>query len=579
VEGAFLSPQRGAGLRAPAALLIGALLTNTMAVAAPAVAPSEVTPRELRPAASTSGGIALPAAPGLVPPSNAGALSITLTRVVVEGGFPDMAAETRAITDRVVGRRVTVADLYAAAGALESAYGGAGYALARVVVPPQKLDPHGAFRLVIVDGYVESIDVKGVPERQRGVVSARLAPLIGRRHVKLTEIERRVLLASDVPGLTLKSTLSSGAATGGTTLVVQGTEGWLTGASGIDNDLPRSLQNWESTRSLQINSPFGYGEQFYFTATTGYDVLKLFDGTIPIQIFGGGFVMPIGADGLTINPEYVNAITRPAPATGVPATTGYYQRADLRASYPLIRTRRETLTLSGALEWDQEYMRPSGFPADLYDDDYYVWRGRADSLTSLNGGAGVSASGWLSQGLGGRTGVGSPTPLSQQGASPYFTKFNITARYTQPLPSMFSLMLYGAGQTSFGKPLMIAEQMSLDGPIAVSGYPTGTFVVDEGALARAELGRTFLFPVYGTQLPVEPYAFGAGAVGAIDMATAVQQATLHVGSVGLGARASVNTNWWLVSGADLGVEVARYFSDVPGERQGWRGNLSFSVRF
>ena len=40
-------------------------------------------------------------------------------------------------------------------------------------------------------------------------------------------------------------------------------------------------------------------------------MLKLFDGTIPLQIFGGGFVMPIGADGLTINPEYTNAITRP----------------------------------------------------------------------------------------------------------------------------------------------------------------------------------------------------------------------------------------------------------------------------
>jgi hypothetical protein len=55
---------------------------------------------------------------------------------------------------------------------------------------------------------------------------------------------------------------------------------------------------------------------------------------------------------------------------------------------------------------------------------------------------------------------------------------------------------------------------------------------------------------------------------------------LRVGSAGLGARTSVNTTGIpFVSGADLAVELARYVSDVPGEREGWRGNLSFSVRF
>lgn len=559
------------------ALAVGCGLASA-AAHAQAVAPSQVTPSDLRPAPIGAAAIALPASPGLVPPANAANLSITLGNVVVEGGFPELAEPTRAITQGIVGRRVTLADIYAAASEIERAYGSAGYALVRIVVPPQRLDPHGPFKLVVIDGYIQSVEVKGVAERQRAVVAARLAPLIGKRHVKLADIERRALLAGDVSGLSLKSTLATGANAGATTLVLDSADRVVTGSLGLDNNLPSSLRNWEVNAGLQVNSALGLGEQFYLSATSGYDVARLFDATVPIQIFGGGFVMPIGIDGLTINPEYTNAITRPADTPGLPPTTGFFQRFDLRLSYPLVRTRRETLTLSSTLEWDQEDMQANGFAVDLYDDNYAVWRGKVESDTSLAGGAGVQATATLSQGLGGRTGLGSIVPLSQQGASPDFTKFDVTAHWAQPLPNLFSFALYGAAQTSFGEPLMISEQFSLDGPGAVSGFPTGTFVVDEGALGRAELGRTFYLAVGGGSVPLEPYLFGAGAVGFIDDPTVLQQATIHLATVGLGARATFNASG-VPSGWDLGAEVGRYASDAPAERDGWRGNLSLSVRF
>jgi hemolysin activation/secretion protein len=396
--------------------------------------------------------------------------------------------------------------------------------------------------------------------------------------VKLTDIERRVLLASDVPGLSLRSTLTPGLDTGAAKLVLEGTDKLVSGSVGVDNNLPRSLAGWEYSSGLQLNSVFGQGEQIYLSATAGYNLGDWFDGRTPIQIFGGGFVLPIGIDGFTINPEYTNAETRPEGPSTIPPTTGYFQRADLRASYPVIRTRNETLTVSSTLEWDQEYLVARGFGVDLYDDNYFVERLKAESLTSFPGGSGVQASGVLSQGLGGRTGSGSIVPLSQAGASPEFTKFDVTVRWTEPLPQMFSLAVLGEGQTSFGKPLMISEQFALDGPDAVSGYPTGTFMVDEGALARAELGRTVNIPISGSLIAVEPYVFGAGGAGVIDQSTALQLGTLDVGSVGIGARTNFATDKVPV-GAALGLELARYFSNVPSEREGWRGNLSFSIRF
>ena len=125
---------------------------------------------------------------------------------------------------------------------------------------------------------------------------------------------------------------------------------------------------------------------------------------------------------------------------------------------------------------------------------------------------------------------------------------------------------------------MVSEQFSLDGPDAVSGFPTGTFIVDEGVFARAELGRTFTAPINGSFLAVEPYVFGAAGIGVIDQATAVQLAKIDVGSAGIGARTSFSAKTVPV-GADLALELARYVSNEPAEREGWRGNLSFAIRF
>ena len=254
---------------------------------------------------------------------------------------------------------MTVAEIFAAANAIEQAYASRGYVLVRVAVPPQQLKNGGSLRLVVIDGFVESVDVKGVPERQRALVQARLASLIGKRHVTLAEIERRLILASDIPGLVLSSTIARGTAPGGTLLVLEATHSAAAGTVEVDDRLPRSLGNWELNGALAVNSPFGYGEQLYGAASTGYNLGKVFDATTPMQLLGVGAVLPIGVDEFKINPEYANSVTRPARFPGA-ADVGYYQRFDLRASYPLVSTRAQALTFQATYEWAQEHLSPIG---------------------------------------------------------------------------------------------------------------------------------------------------------------------------------------------------------------------------
>jgi hemolysin activation/secretion protein len=519
---------------------------------------------------------------GLTPPANAAALSVTLSNIVVEGGFPELQPETAAITSRIRGKRVTVAEIFAAANAIEQAYAARGFVLVRVAVPPQQLKNGGTLRLVVIDGFIEGVNLAGVPEKQRAVVQARLASLIGKRHVTLAEIERRLLLASDVPGLVLSSTITAGTATGGTLLVLEATWSPVVGTLGIDNRLPVSLGNWELNGALAVNSPLGYGEQLYGAASAGADLGKVFDATTPFQLLGVGAVLPIGLDGWKINPEYTNSVTRPAPAPGVPPDVGYYQRFDLRASYPLILTRNQALTFQATYEWAQEHLSPIGFDTDLYDDQYNVARLQLEDNLRLPLGL-LAGTLIFSQGLGGRgetQAVQTGIPLSQLGAFPTFSKLDLYATWTESLPYAFQGVVIGQGQTSFGHPLFIAEQFSLDGPQAASAYPLGTFSVDEGATLRGEIQRPYPFGWTQGRGTVAPYIFGAASQGWIDEPTAVQPGHISAESFGVGLRLGADAATPVLPlGATFSIELARGFSSVAGEGQTYRANVAVAVKF
>ena len=67
-------------------------------------------------------------------------MSFELLGFDIVGEFDEFVAVRRELAAPLVGRRVTVADVFNFATKLQAAYVGAGYLLARVVVAPQELN-------------------------------------------------------------------------------------------------------------------------------------------------------------------------------------------------------------------------------------------------------------------------------------------------------------------------------------------------------------------------------------------------------------------------------------------------------
>ena len=120
-------------------LLAGVSLAMLAAMPAQAQTASQITPPSFRPDLERPGGFSLNGGGGLGTPAGAEKLFVRLAGVRVEGGLADLRGATSALEAKLSGRSVSGAEIFAAARDLEAAYAAAGYVLARVILPPQKL--------------------------------------------------------------------------------------------------------------------------------------------------------------------------------------------------------------------------------------------------------------------------------------------------------------------------------------------------------------------------------------------------------------------------------------------------------
>lgn len=564
-------------------LLCGLLCTVfTGGAFAQAPSPSQVTPQSLRPEPSPANrDLVLPSMPGLTPPAGAEKLTIMIGKLVLDGGFDELQGAADDIEKALVGKRVKVSDLYQAASALEQAYTAAGFPLVRIVIPPQHLKDNGPLRIRIVDGFIEEIDTSALNARVRAPVERRLAILIGKRHLRQSDIERAVLIAGEVPGVQLKSTFAAGREPGGSRLVFDGTYKMLSGGVTVDNRFSPSLGGVNISGNAAVNSAFGYGEQIYVSSQSPRDVENFFDDSAMMRMLGAGFVVPLNYDGWTLNGEVATTRTRPPAVIGAPSTLAHFSRLTLRTTYAAVRTRTDSANIVGEYGHADERTEFRDFGKDMRHDRVDVMRIGGDWTHRFDDARTIAINGVLSHGLGGRTqadAAAEKVPLSRQGAEPEFNKLLYEIRYGHPLAPQLQLSATLRAQTSFGDALLLSEQIALDGSDALSAFLPGSLSADQGATARVEIIRSHETKIATYPTSLQPYVFAAAGRGSLQQPTVLERDTLRAGAIGAGLRSTV-TGEAHFSDLRLGLEVARQHSDLPTLHDTTRLNVNAAIKF
>ena len=324
-------------------------------VPASRVAPA---PSQVEPPALPSSPRAAPQTPGITPPEapafpqGAEKLSFVLLGFDIEGEFDEFVAAKRELAAPLIGKRVTVAQIFDFATKLQAAYVGAGYLLARVVVAPQELNEKARVKIQVIDEFIERLEVEALPAFVRGRVAAVLQPLLHKRHLLQRELERRLLIASDTPGLDLRTTFAAGEEIGGSVLILAGPYRAITASAYIDNAMPRVYGTTQTVALLGFNSVLGLGERISVSAT-GLPV-RNFGTEFPTRRFvQAAFAMPLGIDGLKFFAATTDGRTTPVVVPEA-ATQGVFRQTNVVLGYDAVKLRDFQLTLSGRLDLTYE---------------------------------------------------------------------------------------------------------------------------------------------------------------------------------------------------------------------------------
>lgn len=287
----------------------------------------------------------LRAAPAAAPAPMPTTFLLRAVRFTGNTAFTD--AELGALAADRIGQRVSFADVQALAAAVTARYRAANYTLAQAVLPQQDISA-GEVELTILEGRfgrmrIERLD--DVPVSDAAIEAlARALPRQG--PIKGAQLERVVLLMSDLPGMATQVALEAGEAVGSFDLVVE-----VKAAPRVNFSIDADNQGTPATGEYRIgalariNSPFGIGDNLD---------LRLLNSFGKGLSFGRiSYELPAGGDGWRANIAYARVQYELGREFAALDAHGTANVLELGATWPVLRSRNRNLFARGGLEWKQ----------------------------------------------------------------------------------------------------------------------------------------------------------------------------------------------------------------------------------
>lgn len=374
-----------------------------------------------------------------------------------------------------VGQALDFAGLQRTADTVAAAYREAGW-IVRAYLPEQDIS-EGTLTLQVIEAKFAGLRSESEPSKR--VMREQLqAFFTGQQSqgqaLNAHALDRALLLADDLPGISVAGTLVPGAADAETALVLQTTdEPFFFGDLGVDNTGARATGSNRLTANLNINSPSGQGELLSLsglhTQGSNYSRLAL---TVPVGHDG----WRAGINASAMNYEVINgpSANTDSPIKGRSGTMG------LDLSYPLLRARLSNLYLLGGIENKSFFNRDSTVTAD-YESNTLRMGLSGNRFDNLWGGGANSGS--LQLHWGRLASMKAHRQINDIDRS--YHKLSYSLSRQQNLTTDHSLLLSLQGQHAT-QMLDSSEKFYIGGANSVRAYPASEQGGDRGHVLTAE---------------------------------------------------------------------------------------------
>ncbi|SDC58061.1 Hemolysin activation/secretion protein [Sphingomonas sp. YR710] len=452
--------------------------------------------------------------------------SVRSIRIVGATHFSD--ATLKAFFTRLEGRTIVLDDLRQAAQKLEDLYRAKGFFLTRVFISPQQVK-NGVLEVRVLEGFIGAAFVEAPNQPSRNHVEKFLKPVIGQRPAQFRDLEDRLLLINDTPGLSANSVLRQGADPGSSEILVT--------AAKLPNAYRASFGNTGS----ETLGPTSYG----VGATLNQPFAR--PGALDIDLSAAGgkltelrsaslrYATPVGHRGAVLTLGGLLAHARPGGAVSTLDIRSRVISINSRLRVPLLRSRANSVYLDTDVTLNRSKTDALGQP--LIDDRTTVaqagltWQ-QADWL---KGSTTVTVA--VSHGLSLFGAIERSDPLaSVQGFRPGFTKLTYSLQRTQGLAPRLSLQFNVQGQYTADR-LLSGELISFGGPQLGRGYDPSVVAGDRGLglLGEAQYRAPLNFGKLADSAVL--YGFGDWARTTMLAAGPSPKITDHISSAGFGVRA------------------------------------------
>ena len=308
------------------------------------------------------------AKPAEAAPSPPPGAPVRVDQVRIEGVTVYDEASLRALYADVVGTTVPRARLDDIAQSLQTRYREDGYILTLVRGEFQKSGDQVVFVIRAIEGYISSVKLDGDIGPAGELVLNMLQRLTTKRPVKNADLERYLLLANDVPGVTARAVLRrEGGEPGAVMLVAQLSRKELSGLLNFDNRGPKEAGPPEILISGSTNSYTNFGERVEALLFNTFNREQIF-GQINTDAF-------LNSDGVRLRTYYGHGNSQPG---GILATTGFdgdLQIGGTSVSYPIVRSRRFNFYSDFVVDTYHSAITVSGGGTpSTSGSDLWIWR-------------------------------------------------------------------------------------------------------------------------------------------------------------------------------------------------------------
>jgi hemolysin activation/secretion protein len=473
-----------------------------------------------------------PAAPAAMKPSTG--IVVTVKQFHFAGNTLLTSEQLATAVADYLNRPLDFAQLNAAAAAVAETYRAAGWVV-RAYLPQQDIKD-GIVTIQIVEAVFGKLKFEGsLPQRVGApqVEAIFTAQQAGGETLNTNALDRALLLADDLPGITVAGSLQAGDSERETDLILKmADEPLVVGEAAIDNTGPTSTGENRFTANLYLSSPLGFGDLLAanLIETKGSDYLRL------------AYTLPVGSNGWRIGVnaselKYRLITLDPDTDKGTSSTVG------LEASYPIIRSRLANLFVNlnyDQKNYDNEFRRVT---SSRYDIDTFSVALNGNLFDNLGGGGANSASiAWVE----GRQDLGTLNISENAQLDSRFGKLRYNLSRQQVITNDVSLFAQLSGQKA-NKDLDSAEKFYLGGAYGVRAYPSSEAGGHSGLMTNLEVRW---------KLPE-----GLTLTGFHDYGHVSNDATMSYSLKGAG----LSLGWQTPVGANLKATWARRIGDNPGE--------------